>query len=72
MEEKILCSVCHRETSGEMGTGEMIIGKYWWCRLCKKCPHYSCRRLRYVKDNIIVSHCGRSCLYGSCQCNIKL
>ena len=72
-EKKImLCQVCHRETLGEMGTGEFFRNSekqsYWWCRLCKKCPHFNCQRLRCVKDNTILSHCGRKCLKNECLC----
>ena len=69
----LLCQVCHRETPGEMGTGEIYTNSkgqsFWWCRLCKKCPHYNCQRLRCVKNNVILSHCGINCLSSRCSCN---
>ena len=70
--DNLFCEVCLRETSGEMGTGEFYTDaeglRYWWCRLCKKCPHDNCKRLRCLKNNMILSHCGKNCKEKTCFC----
>ena len=69
----LYCKVCKNATTGEMGTGEFYNNQrgesYWWCRLCKKCPHYNCNRLRCTsKNNELLSHCGLKCLTNRCNC----
>lgn len=68
----LFCKVCNIETSGEMGTGEFYTNQkgetYWWCRLCKKCPHYNCSRLRCKKNDELLSHCGLRCWTNQCTC----
>ena len=72
----MICQVCYTKTSGEMGTGELIPGKkpslsWWWCRLCDKCPHYDCRRMRSGGTEHLYSHCGLKCSTKQCSCKYK-
>ena len=78
----MICQVCYTKTSGEMGTGELIpntgnskVLSWWWCRLCKKCPHYDCKKMRSQKENDgtneFHSHCGIKCSTKECICKYK-
>jgi hypothetical protein len=72
----MICQVCYTKTSGEMGTGELIPGKnssssWWWCRLCHKCPHYDCRKIRSGGNEHLHSHCGLKCSTKQCCCKYK-